>query len=109
MRSVFKSKKLAIIVSYALICTNVLSNLILTPIYLNYLGTDGYGFYQMIYAVASYILILDLGIGNHYGKIYFYLQRKKRLKREKSICFLFCSTRSNSICVYYYCWSYSQL
>ena len=63
MRSVFKSKKLAIIVSYVLICTNVLSNLILTPIYLNYLGTDGYGFYQMIYAVASYILILDLGIG----------------------------------------------
>lgn len=82
MRSVFKSKKLAIIVSYALICTNVLSNLILTPIYLNYLGTDGYGFYQMIYAVASYILILDLGIGTTMVR-FISIYKEKKIKREK--------------------------
>ena len=85
MRSVFKSKKLAIIVSYALICTNVLSNLILTPIYLNYLGTDGYGFYQMIYAVASYILILDLGIGTTMVR-FISIYKEKKDKKENVTC-----------------------
>lgn len=87
MRSVFKSKKLAIIVSYALICTNVLSNLILTPIYLNYLGTDGYGFYQMIYAVASYILILDLGIGTTMVRFISIYKEKKDKKGEEVFAF----------------------
>ncbi len=58
-----KSKKLAVIVSYAMVFANTLSNLILTPMYLHYLGLDMYGLYQMVYAVAHYILILDFGVG----------------------------------------------
>lgn len=87
MKSIFTSKKLAIIVSYALICTNVLSNLILTPIYLGYLGTDGYGFYQMIYAVASYILILDLGIGTTMVRFISIYKEKKDKKGEEVFAF----------------------
>ena len=56
------SKKLAVIISYISLIIHTLSNLVLTPLYLNYLGLDQYGLYQMIYAIASYILILDTGI-----------------------------------------------
>ena len=56
------SKKAAIIISYVSLLVHTLSNLVLTPLYLHYLGLERYGLYQMIYAVASYILILDFGI-----------------------------------------------
>ncbi len=61
--SVLQSKKLGIAISYLMILANALSSIILVPVYLKYLGLEGYGFYQMIYAIASYILILDFGIG----------------------------------------------
>jgi O-antigen/teichoic acid export membrane protein len=60
--SILKSKKLGMIVSYIMILANSLSSIILVPFYLRYLGVEGYGFYQMIYSVASYILVLDFGI-----------------------------------------------
>lgn len=56
------SKKLAVVITYISLIVHTLSNLVLTPLYLNYLGLDQYGLYQMIYTVASYILILDFGI-----------------------------------------------
>lgn len=58
-----KSKKMAVIISYLMVLMNTASNLVLTPVYLKYLGFDMYGLYQMVYAVAHYILILDFGIG----------------------------------------------
>lgn len=60
--SAIKSKKIAIIVSYLMILVNTLSNLLLTPLCLKYLGIEMYGLYQMVYSVAHYILILDFGI-----------------------------------------------
>lgn len=57
------SKKAAIIISYLMVLMNTISNLVLTPLYLKYLGLEQYGLYQMIYAIAHYILILDFGVG----------------------------------------------
>ena len=59
---VLKSKKIAIIISYISLSVNTLNNIILTPIYIKYLGLEQYGLYQMIYTIASYILVLDFGI-----------------------------------------------
>ena len=56
------SKKTAIIISYISLAVHTICNLVLTPVFLHYLGMEQYGLYQMIYAVASYILILDFGI-----------------------------------------------
>ena len=56
------SKKLAIIISYIYLIVNTISQIILTPFYLDKLGVDEYGLYQMIYSVAQYILIIDCGI-----------------------------------------------
>lgn len=62
LKSLATSKKIAIIISYISLVIHVISNLVLTPVYLHFLGMDQYGLYQMIYSVASYILILDFGI-----------------------------------------------
>ena len=56
------SKKLAMTLTYLQIVVQSVSTLFLTRFYIQKLGEDAYGFYQMIYAVAQYILILDLGI-----------------------------------------------
>ena len=57
-----KSKKTAVMLSYCSLILQTLSTMILTRFYLEQLGADNYGLYQMIYSVAQYILILDLGI-----------------------------------------------
>lgn len=57
------SKKNAVLLSYISLALQTISSIVLTRIYLDYLGDDAYGLYQMIYSVAQYILILDLGIG----------------------------------------------
>ena len=62
MRIQTTSKKLAIILTYVGIVVQALSTMFLTSFYLRELGSDTYGLYQMINAVAQYILILDLGI-----------------------------------------------
>lgn len=62
LKGIVKSKKFAIIISYIMILANTLSNLLLTPLYLHFLGIEMYGLYQMVYSVAHYILILDFGI-----------------------------------------------
>jgi len=62
VKELMRSKKIAIIISYFSLIFHTLNNIILTPIYIKYLGLEQYGLYQMIYTVASYILILDFGI-----------------------------------------------
>ena len=57
-----KSKKIAVALSYCSLVIQTLSTMYLTRFYLEQLGKDAYGLYQMIYSVAQYILILDLGI-----------------------------------------------
>lgn len=57
-----QSKKTAVFLTYLLIVAQTLSTMFLTRFYLDQLGAETYGLYQMIYAVAQYILILDLGI-----------------------------------------------
>lgn len=56
------SKKPAIMVSYITMLLNTLSSLFLTGILLRIMGDDEYGLYQMVYSVASYVMILDMGI-----------------------------------------------
>lgn len=62
IKNILTSKKAAIIISYISLGIHTLNNIILTPFYIKYLGLEQYGLYQMIYTIASYILILDFGI-----------------------------------------------
>lgn len=86
MGKLVESKKLAIIISYMMILANTFSNLILTPLYLRELGIELYGLYQMIYAVAHYILILDFGISTAMVRyITMYRENKDRRSEENFI------------------------
>ena len=56
------SKKLATTITYLQIITQTITTLFLTRFYIRELGEEAYGLYNMIYSVAQFILILDLGI-----------------------------------------------
>lgn len=58
------SRKLGVILSYIYMFFEVLSTLLLTPIIINTLGVAEYGVYKLIASISSYLLLLDLGIGN---------------------------------------------
>lgn len=81
----WRSKKLAIIISYLSIFINMGISLLLTPMYLHALGIETYGLYQMIYAIASYILILDFGIGTVLIRFIAEFREKRDANREESI------------------------
>lgn len=57
-----QSRVKGIVISYASTAVRTLSRLFLTPIYLSVLGIPDYGFYQYIFSIASYVMILDFGI-----------------------------------------------
>ena len=62
MKLMTSSKKVSVSLTYVSIVVQALSTMLLTSFYLRTLGAETYGLYQMINAVAQYIMILDLGI-----------------------------------------------
>lgn len=84
-----KSKKTAVMLSYCSLILQTLSTMILTRFYLEKLGTDNYGLYQMIYSVAQYILILDLGISTVMTRYISEFQAKGDKKKAENFAFHF--------------------
>lgn len=82
------SKKVAIIISYLHLLINTLSQILLTPFYLNHLGVDQYGLYQMVYSVAQYILVIDCGISTTMIRYISEYREKGDKKREQGFGFL---------------------
>lgn len=58
------NRKIGVILSYVLMIFEVLSTLLLTPFIIRTLGQAEYGVYKLAAAVNSYLLLLDLGVGN---------------------------------------------
>jgi O-antigen/teichoic acid export membrane protein len=56
------SRNAAIVIAYLTILLNMLSLLLLTPFYINRLGVDSYGLYQLMFSVAQYVFVLEFGI-----------------------------------------------
>lgn len=52
------------IISYIFLIVESVSSMILTPLLVKYLGNSEYGIYGLAATVSSYILLLDLGVGN---------------------------------------------
>ena len=89
MNQIWKSKKMAIALSYIGVLAQTLSTIILTRLYLRRLGADTYGLYQMIYSVAQYILILDLGISTTMIRFIAEFDTKKDTARKENFAFHF--------------------
>ena len=58
------NRKIGAVLSYLHIVFDVLSALLLTPLIISTLGDAEYGVYKLIMAITSYLLLLDLGVGN---------------------------------------------
>ena len=58
------NRKIGVILSYVMMIFEVLSTLLLTPFILRTLGQAEYGVYKLSATIVSYLLLLDLGVGN---------------------------------------------
>ena len=58
------NRKIGILLSYILMIIEVFSTLLLTPFIIRSLGQAEYGVYKLTIAINSYLLLLDLGVGN---------------------------------------------
>ena len=82
------SKKSGIVISYLTLAFNTVSAILLTPILLRYLGVEEYGLYQMVYSVAHYILILDLGISTVMVRYISEFRARKDKRAEKNFAMI---------------------
>lgn len=57
-------RKIGVLLSYVLMIFEVLSTLLLTPYILRTLGQAEYGVYRLTATITTYLLLLDLGVGN---------------------------------------------
>ena len=57
-------RKIGVLLSYVLMIFEVLSTLLLTPFILRTLGQAEYGIYRLTATITTYLLLLDLGVGN---------------------------------------------
>ena len=58
------NRKTGVLLSYVLMILEVLSTLLLTPFIIRTLGGAEYGVFKLAAAISSYLLLLDLGVGN---------------------------------------------
>lgn len=63
-----QSRVKGVVISYITTIVRTLSRLVLTPLYLQVLGLEEYGFYQYVFSIASYATILDFGISSVVNK-----------------------------------------
>ena len=77
-------RKIGVILSYIVIGLNMIIGISYTPFLIRMLGQSEYGLYSIIYAVMSYITIMDMGFGNAII-IYTarYLNQENKEKQEK--------------------------
>lgn len=78
------NRKIGVVLSYCLMIFEVLSTLLLTPFIIRTLGQAEYGVFKLSNAVISYVLLLDLGVGNaviRYASMY-RCQNNKKKSRE---------------------------
>lgn len=57
-------RKIGVIFSYILMGVEILSSLLFTPFLIRCLGQSEFGVYTLINSITSYLVLLDLGIGN---------------------------------------------
>lgn len=78
------NRRIGVILSYVLMIFEVLSTLLLTPFIISTLGQAEYGVYKLAAAINSYLLLLDLGIGNAIVRyIAKYRAEKNKLQEQR--------------------------
>ena len=68
------------VLSYLSLAVNSLSGFIYTPVMLRLLGQSGYGLYQLVSSVVSYLGLLNFGFSGAYIRFY----SKYKVKNEEN-------------------------
>ncbi|MCA1031323.1 oligosaccharide flippase family protein [Bacillus timonensis] len=63
MSKIKNEKKIGIILAYIFLVLSSILGVIITPVYINTIGADEFGLYQMVGSFASILLLLDFGMG----------------------------------------------
>ena len=82
-----ESRTKGVIVAYIATAARTLSRLLLTPLCIRILGLDEYGFYQYIFSVATYAMVLDFGISSVVNKFTIEYREKGNDKGVENVLF----------------------
>ncbi len=75
---------IGILLSYVLIIVDVIAGIMLVPILLGKLGDDEYGLYKLMFSTASYLSVLDFGIGGTITRYVVKFRVNREVKKEQN-------------------------
>ncbi len=77
-------KTVAIICSYLLIVVDIAVGIIFVPFLLKGLGDEEYGLYKLLFSTASYLAVLDFGIGSTITRYVVKFKTENKAKEEQN-------------------------
>ena len=78
------NKKVAIICSYLLIVVDIAVGIFFVPFLIGGLGESEYGLYKLLFSMASYLSVLDFGLGSTITRYVVKYKTEGRLKEEQN-------------------------
>lgn len=97
MRSESRAK--GVMLSYVTTVVRTVSRLLLTPLYLHFLGVEEYGFYQYVFSIAMYATVLDFGISSVINKFGIEYREKKDRAGEENVMFYTLVFAAGAVCL----------
>lgn len=94
-----ESRAKGVMLSYITTIIRTVTRLLLTPLYLHFLGVDDYGFYQYVFSIASYAAILDFGISSVINKFGIEYREKKDKAGEENVMFYTLVFAAGAVCL----------
>lgn len=94
-----ESRAKGVMLSYITTVIRTVSRLLLTPLYLHFLGVEEYGFYQYVFSIATYATILDFGISAVINKFGIEYREKKDKAGEENVMFYTLVFAAGTVCL----------
>lgn len=94
-----ESRAKGVMLSYVTTVIRTVSRLLLTPLYLHFLGVEEYGFYQYVFSIANYAVILDFGISSVINKFAIEYREKKDKNGEENVMFYTLVFAAGAVCL----------
>ena len=94
-----ESRAKGVMLSYITTVVRTVSRLLLTPLYLHFLGVEEYGFYQYVFSIAVYATILDFGISSVINKFGIEYRERNDKAGEENVMFYTLVFAAGAVCL----------
>lgn len=94
-----ESRAKGVMLSYITTVIRTVSRLLLTPLYLHFLGVEEYGFYQYVFSIAVYATILDFGISSVINKFGIEYRERNDKAGEENVMFYTLVFAAGAVCL----------